>query len=273
MLIRSGHLDEVSHIDVALIDCILRHRPVNIGYSIVRTMLYILKLITPSLLYGHFITRILKHFKIPIHEPSCRPSKSIGDEAVSALGFEWHNGAWVRISNNKYTFLAPSDDRPLNNVVPTDQISDFSFPFPRQRKRRDRPVSASLLVLPPSKPPSSEEVTLQQLMDEVRTLSVRQTDFQQHILGEHQRLSQQQHQFIHGQRILFEHFGIPYTIHLHHHHPHHLYSLLCLYLDTPTFHLLFYVLLFSFRLYGCLLYIRLCICFGSYGTNILDLRF
>ena len=34
-------------------------------------------------------------------------------------------------------------------------------------------------------------------------------------------------------------------IHLHHHHPHHLHSLLCLYLDTPTFHLLHYVLLFS----------------------------
>ena len=32
---------------------------------------------------------------------------------------------------------------------------------------------------------------------------------------------------------------------LHHHHPHHLCSLLCLYLDPPTFHLLLYVLLFS----------------------------
>ena len=31
---------------------------------------------------------------------------------------------------------------------------------------------------------------------------------------------------------------------LHHHHPHHLSSLLCLYLDTPTYHLLLYVLLF-----------------------------
>ena len=32
---------------------------------------------------------------------------------------------------------------------------------------------------------------------------------------------------------------------LYHHHPHHLSSLLCLYLDTPTYHLLLYVLLFS----------------------------
>ena len=85
VLPKSGHLDEVSHMDVALIDCILKRRPVDIGYSTVRTMLSIPKLITRSLLYGHFITRIFKHFKVPIHEPSCRPSKSIEGEAVSAL--------------------------------------------------------------------------------------------------------------------------------------------------------------------------------------------
>ena len=38
-------------------------------------------------------------------------------------------------------------------------------------------------------------------------------------------------------------------IHLHHHHPHHLSSLLCLYLDTPTFHYDF----------------GLCICFEWHG--------
>ena len=53
---RSGHLDEVLHMEVALIDCILRRRPVNLGYTIIRTMLTIPALITRSLLYGHFIT-------------------------------------------------------------------------------------------------------------------------------------------------------------------------------------------------------------------------
>ena len=56
VLPRSGHLDEVSHMDVALIDCILRRRPVNLGYTIIRTMLTIPALITHSLPYGHFIT-------------------------------------------------------------------------------------------------------------------------------------------------------------------------------------------------------------------------
>ncbi|KAH9801427.1 hypothetical protein KPL71_001026 [Citrus sinensis] len=196
------HLDEVSHMDVALIDCILRHRPVDLGYTIVRNMLSIPKLITRSLPYGHFITRILKFFDVPIKELSCRPSKGIGDDAIFGLGFEWKNGTWVKYTENKFTFLAPSDDRPLNAVVVADQLPIFSLSFRGQRRRRDPPVIASApdvsaSVSSPPQPPISEDVTLQQLMDEVRTLSVPQTEFQQQ-------------QLIHGQRLLFEHFGIPY---------------------------------------------------------------
>ena len=156
--------------DVALIDCILRRRPVNLEYSIVRTMLSIPKLITRSLTYDHFITQILKLFKVPIHEPSCKPSKSIEDEAVSAIGFEWHNGAWVKVTDNKYTFLTPSDDRPLNDVVPADQLPDFSLPFRGQRRCRNRPGSASTPAIPRPEPSTFDEITLQQLMDKVRTL-------------------------------------------------------------------------------------------------------
>ncbi|KAH9677496.1 hypothetical protein KPL71_025392 [Citrus sinensis] len=166
VLSRSGHLDEVSHMDVALIDCILRHRPVDLGYTIVRNMLSIPKMITRSLPYGHFITRILKFFDVPIKEPSCRPSKGIGDDAILGLGFEWKNSTWVKYTENKFTFLAPTPD-----------------------------VSAS--VSSPPRPPTSGDVTLQQLMDEVQTLSVRQIEFQQQ-------------QLIHGQCLLFEHFGILY---------------------------------------------------------------
>ena len=182
--------------DVALIGCILRRCPVNLGYTIIRTMISIPNLITCSLMYGHFISRILKFFKVLIYEPSCKPSKSIGDEAVCALWFEWKNKTCVKFTDNKFTFLAPSDDRPLNAVVPADQLPNFSLLFRGQCRRWD--------------PPASEEVTLQQLMDEVRTLSVRLTDFEQHILVEHQRFSQQHQQLIHGQFLLFEHLGIPY---------------------------------------------------------------
>ncbi|KAH9658634.1 hypothetical protein KPL70_023569 [Citrus sinensis] len=184
VLPRSGHLDEVSHMDVALIDCILRHRPVDLGYTIVRNMLSIPKLITRSLPYGHFITRILKFFGVPIKEPSCRPSKGIGDDAIFGLGFEWKNGTWVKYTENKFTFLALSDDRPLNAVVPANQLPIFSLSFRGQRRHRDPPVIASApdvstSVSSPPQPPISEDVTLQQLMDEVRILSMRQIEFQQ----------------------------------------------------------------------------------------------
>ena len=128
----------------------------------------ILALITCSLPYGHFITRILKYFDAPLQEPSCRQSKGIGDDAVFGLGFEWSNGTWVEFTENKYTFLAPSDDQPPNAMVPADQLPDFSLLFRGQRRRRDPPVSTSTLAnsapdLPSPEPSVSEEVTLQQL--------------------------------------------------------------------------------------------------------------
>ncbi|KAH9770963.1 hypothetical protein KPL71_012543 [Citrus sinensis] len=141
--------------------------------------------------------------RLPILEPSCRPSKGIGNEVIVGLGFEWKDGTWDKYSDNKFTFLAPSDDRPLNAVIPANQLPIFSLSFQGQRRRRVSSTvasapSASASASSPPRPPTSRDVTLQQLMDEVRTLSVRQTEFQQ------------EQQLIHGQRLLFEHFGIPY---------------------------------------------------------------
>ena len=73
--------------------------------------------------------RILKHFRVSINEPSYKPSKSISDEVVYALEFEWHNGTWVKFTENKYTMTAQSDDHTLNDVVLIDQLPDFRFLF------------------------------------------------------------------------------------------------------------------------------------------------
>ena len=69
-------------------------------------------------------------------------------------------------------------------MVPADQLPVFSLSFRGQRRRRDPPVIASAPNVSASvssspQPPTSEDVTLQQFMDEVRTLSVRQAEFQQ----------------------------------------------------------------------------------------------
>ena len=92
--------------------------------------------------------------------------------------------------------IALSDDCPLNDVISADQFPDFSLSFRGQCRRQDPLVFASNLdafasVVPPPEPHTSEEITLPQLIDEVRALSVQQTSFQQHILEEHQHLSQQ----------------------------------------------------------------------------------
>ena len=45
--------------DIPLIEFILRRRSINLGHTIIRTKLFIPKLITRSLPYGHFITQTL----------------------------------------------------------------------------------------------------------------------------------------------------------------------------------------------------------------------
>ena len=78
VLPRSGHLDEVSHMDVALIDCILRRGLVNLGYTIIRTMLSIPNLITHSLPYGHFITQILNTLRFRLMNHLVNPLRVSG---------------------------------------------------------------------------------------------------------------------------------------------------------------------------------------------------
>ena len=83
----------------------------------------------------------------------------------------------MKYTETKYTMLAPSDGRPLNSVVHVDQLPDFSLCFRGQRRRED-PQACALnhdafaSAVPPAEPHDFDEVTLQQLMDEVRTLSV-----------------------------------------------------------------------------------------------------
>ena len=101
---------------------------------------------------------------------------------------------------------------------------------------------ASASALSPPQPSTSEEVTLHQLMDEVWTLSISLWMRCGHSLCGRLSFSSSNNSFMDNAFSLsISAFQI--RIHLHHLYPHHLSSL-CLYLDTPTFHLLHYVLLF-----------------------------
>lgn len=213
---RGGHAHHVTRLDVALLDCILRGRKVNFGYVILRHMLSIPAINNWSFAFGGFITRILTHFWLPIDEPTFDTSKKLGDELILSLGFDCKNGEWVKDSliKNRYTLIAPSDRRMLNDVVPVDQLPDC-----RTFQRPQPPPSA-----PEEHAPAPNDDQVQLLLGEVRTLSEQQAQFQQHILDEqwrlveeqqlisdhHQQLVKGQQAILDAQRQLFEALRFPF---------------------------------------------------------------
>ncbi|KAH9657659.1 CCHC-type domain-containing protein [Citrus sinensis] len=159
------------------------------------------------------------------------------------------NGTWVKYTENKFTFLAQSDDRPLNAVVPADQLPIFSLSFRGQRRRRDPPViasapGASASASSPLHPPTFKERSL------FSSLWLKCG----HSLCSRLSFSSSSSNLFMVSNSSLSTSAFHIRFHL---HPHHLSSFLCLYLDTPTFHLL-HCVFFYFRLYGWLL------CFSVY---------
>lgn len=113
-----------------MLDYILRGHLVNLGYTIIRHMLSISSMVNCSLPHNNFIIRILKLFQVPIDEPTFNPTKAIGEKKnIYSLGFDWQNEEWMKIKQDKSSFLVLRDGRILNVVIPADQLSDFSLPL------------------------------------------------------------------------------------------------------------------------------------------------
>lgn len=91
----------------------------------------------------------------------------------------------MKIKRDKAMQLAPSDDGLLNDIIPADQLPNFSLPLPSQRRQPEIHPSVPTSTEPLPETTTSKEVTLQQLMDEIKMLSVQQISFQQYILDEH----------------------------------------------------------------------------------------
>lgn len=77
--------------------------------------------------YGSIITRILRHFRIPITKLIYDESKRLGSEIILGIGFHRSNGEWVKVtsSKNEDTLLAPEDDCILNDIYSANQLPDF----------------------------------------------------------------------------------------------------------------------------------------------------
>lgn len=157
---RKGHGDEVTRLDITLLDSILVGRKISMGYVILQPMLN-----TPN-------TRILKHFRVLISEPSHDVPRELGDEVIASLGFVWESGQRVKDRNlaNKAREFAPSNDCIFNDVLPLDRLLDLSTSVRSQASpcRSDAPLS-SLAGL---------EDLMQQLLTEVRSISIHQSELQ-----------------------------------------------------------------------------------------------
>ena len=81
---------------MALLDSILQGGVLNVGYIIIHHMLSTLCIAKQSLPHGSIITYILKHFRVPIIEPTFFNPKELIDEAIANLGFIWVEDKWCK---------------------------------------------------------------------------------------------------------------------------------------------------------------------------------
>ena len=145
---RKGYLDEVTRLDVGLLDSLISGRPINLGYVILRHILSTLTVNHCLLPYGSIISKILRHFEVPLRDAGYTETKWIGPEAMTNIGFSRRNGKWIKTATSKTrdTLIAPEDDWMLNDVYSPDQLLDFrlgAHPPPSRRRSVPQPPADS----------------------------------------------------------------------------------------------------------------------------------
>ena len=124
---RQGHIDEVTRLDVDLLDSLIQGRQVHLSFTILRHMLSTPAVSNRSLPYGRIITKILRYFHVPIIEPVYVESRNLGREIISAIRYFKKRGKWVKTqsSKNEDALVALEDDHMLNDVYSEDELPDF----------------------------------------------------------------------------------------------------------------------------------------------------
>ena len=77
--------------------------------------------------YGSIISKILRHFDVPLQDVVYTKTKLIGPKAMTSIDFSRKNRKWIKTSTskNRDTLIAPEDYRMLNDIYTPDQLSDF----------------------------------------------------------------------------------------------------------------------------------------------------
>ncbi|KAL2486788.1 Uncharacterized protein Adt_31544 [Abeliophyllum distichum] len=134
---RKGHLDEVNHYDVFLLDSILRGRKLDFSYIMMQHMSYVLSGTRPKALpYGMILTKIFQHFEVSFRDSVAILPKAIDTINVLTLKrmkiFK-ENGQWVAKSKGFDDESGPST-LPFEGEDMDENASPPSPPRPRSHR-------------------------------------------------------------------------------------------------------------------------------------------
>ena len=216
---RQGHTDEVTRLDIGLLDSLIHRRHVSLSYIILCHMLSTPKVSNRSLPYGSIITRILKHFRVPIAEPVYLETRKLGREIISAIKFFKKRGKWENTtsSKNKDTLLALEDDHMLNDVYSEDELLDIRLGARSRVLHRAAAPAAPAITSSQDDEPAETAVLpatsvvpedrFQQLFDKVDALSQQQQQLQYDFTTFREQISYQQMELLAGQHCILGYFG------------------------------------------------------------------
>ncbi|KAL2512789.1 Uncharacterized protein Adt_18389 [Abeliophyllum distichum] len=140
---RKGHLDEVNHYGVFLLDSILRGCKLDFSYIMIQHINYILsRTRAKALPYGMILTKIFQHFDISFRDSVAllpKATDTINTLTLKQMKFFKEDGKWVAKSKE-------FDDESGPSTLPfegEEMDDDEDEPLPRQRSQR--PYSSTIV--------------------------------------------------------------------------------------------------------------------------------
>ncbi|KAL2454820.1 Uncharacterized protein Adt_47678 [Abeliophyllum distichum] len=140
---RKGHLDEVNHYDVFLLDSILRGRKLDFPYIMMQHMSCVLSGTRPKALpYGMILTKIFQHFEVSFRDSVAlvpKATDTINILTLKRMKIFKENGQWVAKSKG-------FDDESGPSTLPfegEDMDADEDAPPPSPARPRSHQPSSS----------------------------------------------------------------------------------------------------------------------------------
>lgn len=105
ILPKAGHRDDVSSLEVFVVDSMLVGRRFNLGYMLIRHMADSRDHKTAFLPYGMILTEIFKHFKVPMDDEVdfSRPiaTDTYNKSTIRSMGYREVGGVWIPKARNE----------------------------------------------------------------------------------------------------------------------------------------------------------------------------